>query len=107
MITITEHQFKQVIELDYRRKPPLYAWKKDMIGSTCIREYILDGKVVIRMTTLDCDQVKSEYDSTYEADSDLVQEASYIYIPTMEDFDYWEKMGLDEAEEIAKLEKQP
>ena len=83
-------------------------------GQDCIREYLDNGVVVMRMRVADSNTDKPGYECgrTYELAQPIVGATEYVYIPTEEEYEAWSEQENDTGEsvieqEIAKREAQP
>jgi len=104
MVPITLYQWKQFIEGGYRSHRQDYIQQNRIDGDLSIREYksIQGDMVVAQMIT---NEVTGE--QTFEALQDLVDQTSWIYIPTDEEYEEWSEQGLFIPDEIAKRETPP
>ncbi len=62
-----------------------------------IQTYLNSDGIIFRMIS-DNDTI------IFEIDEEIINLTSFIYIPTNEDLEMWEDLGLDIVEEINKLE---
>jgi len=109
MVEITLYQWKQLIEGAYRQDASLYEWLNLVEGNDTIREYRLKSTntVTARMRTIDGVKNKAGCVKFFEADPYFLPLVEHIYIPTDEEYEEWNQLDLNPAEEIAKRETPP
>jgi len=110
MVEISLYQWKQLIEAGYRSHRDDYTQHNRVDGSNSIREYkALDNTVVARMTVFGVvDSIdRSEWTWKFEALQPLVDQTSWIYVPSDEDIEEWSEQELNIADEIAARETSP
>ena len=106
MIDISLYQWKQVTEGLARGVIGPFGWKNVPLNGDSLRCYLDGETVVAEMRIADCNTDKPSYECnrTYKADQALLDATAFIYIPTDEDYQIWDDLDLNYADEIAKIE---
>lgn len=69
-----------------------YEWVNVVDGADCVREYRLDGVVVMRMRVVGSmgEGMAHELDRVFEVSQEIIDAAAYIYVPTQAEHDLWD-----------------
>jgi hypothetical protein len=98
MVTANLYSWKQVKEGLRRGDIGPLIQTNEFIVNISVQGYRADNEIQMCMVT-DADGTQ-----TFLVTQPILDSASYIYIPTDEEVDEWEELGLDITQEIAKRE---
>jgi len=108
MQTVTEHQWKQLMEGMRRRDVGPFVQKNLVRGSDRFRRYYDGRKVVASMRVIDALGPKPghENERVFKIDSELIEATAYIFIPTQEQLDEWDDAynDMDSIVEMGKVD---